>query len=84
MKKILFISANWCSPCKTFKPVVAEVSQELGIPVEYVDIDANPDIAEKYGVRSIPTTILLNESGVVFKTSGAMSKSMLKSSLISF
>jgi thiol-disulfide isomerase/thioredoxin len=82
MKKILYISANWCAPCKAFKPIVAEVTQELGIPVEYIDIDANPDIAEKYGVRSIPTTILLNESGVVFKTSGAMTKTQLRSSLV--
>ena len=83
MKKILYISANWCVPCKAFKPIVAEVTQELGIPVEYIDIDANPETAEKYGVRSIPTTILLNGMDVAFKTSGAMSKSQLKSSLIS-
>ena len=82
MKKILYISANWCAPCKAFKPIVAEVTQELGIPVEYIDIDANSETAEKYGVRSIPTTILLNGMDVAFKTSGAMSKSQLKSSLV--
>jgi thioredoxin 1 len=83
MKKVLYISANWCAPCKAFKPIVTEVTQEVGIPVEYIDIDANPGVAEKYGVRSIPTTILLNGTDVVFKTSGAMSKSQLRSSLIS-
>jgi thioredoxin 1 len=76
--------ASWCAPCSAFKPVVAETTQELGIPIEYIDIDTNPGVAEKYGVRSIPTTILLKDMDVVFKTSGAMSKTQLKSSLISF
>ena len=81
MKRIIYVSALWCNPCASFKPILKEVTGELGIPVEYVDVDTNPSIAEQYGIRAVPTTILLNGDTMIFKYSGAMSKSQLKSNL---
>jgi thioredoxin 1 len=81
MKRVIYVSAPWCGPCGAFKPILKEVTAEMGIPVEYVDVDTNPDIAEKYGIRAVPTTILLNGDNMLFKYSGAMSKSQLKSNL---
>ena len=81
MKRVIYVSAPWCGPCGAFKPILKEVTDEMGIPVEYVDVDTNPAIAEQYGIRAVPTTILLNGDNMLFKYSGAMSKSQLKSNL---
>lgn len=82
MKRIIYVSAPWCNPCANFKPILKEVTEELGIPVEYVDVDTNPAIAEQYGIRAVPTTILVNENTTIFKYSGVMTKSQLKSNLM--
>jgi thioredoxin 1 len=82
MKRVIYVSAPWCNPCASFKPILKEVTAELGILVEYIDIDTNPEIAEQYGIRAVPTTIFLNENTTIFKYSGAMTKSQLKSNLM--
>ena len=82
MKRVIYVSAPWCGPCGAFKPILKEVTEEMGIPVEYVDVDTNPAIAEQYGIRAVPTTIFLNGDAILFKYSGAMSKSQLKSNLM--
>jgi thioredoxin 1 len=52
--------ADWCGPCKMIAPTVEEISQKnVGkLVVGKVDIDANPNLAEQYQVRSIPTIIV--------------------------
>ena len=52
MKKVLYFSTAWCGPCKTFKPVVQQVSQETGIPVTYLDADQDQEMAKKYNINS--------------------------------
>jgi thioredoxin 1 len=59
-KKTVLIDffADWCYPCKMMTPVVEEVSKEESIKVGKVNIDENQELAEKYGVESIPTIIV--------------------------
>ena len=57
MKEYLYFSAPWCSPCKMLSPVVEQVSNT--IPVKKVNVDEQPDFAQKYGIRSVPTVVLL-------------------------
>lgn len=61
MANILYFSTSWCGPCKMFKPVVQEVSQQTGKPVQFIDAQQNQEMAAKYGVTSVPTIII--ESG---------------------
>ena len=63
MKTIKYFSATWCGPCKIFKPIMQEVAGEESIIVEFIDVDQSQDLAAKYGVRSIPTTVI-EENGV--------------------
>jgi thioredoxin-like negative regulator of GroEL len=77
MKKILYFSAGWCQPCKNFKPIMEQVSREL--PVQFVDIDASPQLVAEYGVRSVPTVILLNNGQVASKQAGVLTESQIKS-----
>lgn len=60
MKKILRFTASWCSPCKVLAKNL-ELAQ-IGVPIEVVDIDVFPEVAEDYQVRSVPTLIMLENS----------------------
>lgn len=62
MKTMKYFSATWCGPCKVFKPVMNEIASE-GYHVEFIDIDNLSDLASKYNVRSVPTTII-EENGI--------------------
>ena len=62
MKTIKYFSATWCGPCKTFKPIMNEIVGE-GHSVQFIDIDQSQDLAAKYGVRSVPTTVI-EENGI--------------------
>jgi len=61
MKYLLF-SATWCSPCKQLTPIMEKVKQQ-NIPVRKVDIEEEDSLASEYGIRSVPTVILLDPAG---------------------
>jgi thioredoxin-like negative regulator of GroEL len=77
MKKILYFTASWCQPCKNFRPVMEQVSREL--PVQFIDIDSNPQLVAEYGVRNVPTVIVVNNGQVASKQSGVLTESQIKS-----
>ena len=62
MKNLKYFSAAWCGPCKTFKPIIEEISSE-GHSVQFIDIDTSSDLAERYNVRSVPT-VVVEENGI--------------------
>ena len=64
MKKILYFSALWCQPCRKLGPIIQE-STKHGVVYEKIDVDSNQELSMKYGVRNIPTLILLDETGEV-------------------
>ncbi len=68
--------AEWCGPCKMLAPVVDEIAKEKegDWKVGKCDIDANPALAEKYGVQSIPTLLFVKDGEVVEKMMGFQSK----------
>jgi thioredoxin 1 len=79
--KILKFEADWCGPCHAIRPTVQKISEETGIEVEAVNIDNNPDLAESYGVQSIPTLILVEGGKEIARHSGSAPASKIKSSL---
>ena len=81
MVEVKFFNATWCGPCKAFKPVMNEVAGE-GYMVEFLDVDNNSEMASKYGVRSVPTTII-EENGVeVNRFVGAIPKQQVIDKLL--
>lgn len=68
--------ATWCGPCKMMAPVIDEVAAEKGASAKVykIDIDENMDVAQKYGVMSIPTFIVFKGGQPVAKTLGAQPK----------
>ena len=70
--------ADWCGPCKMFSPVVEAVAAENeDIKVVKIDVDNAQDIAIKYQVMSIPTTVVIKDGKEVNRAVGMMSKSDL-------
>jgi thioredoxin 1 len=75
--------AEWCGPCRMISPIVEELAQEYDgkALVGKVDVDSNPEISMKYGIRSIPTILFLKNGEVVDKHVGATSKQVLASKI---
>ena len=67
MKYLLF-SASWCGPCQTLKPVMEQVSKT--IPVTKIDVDTDAQTVSDYGVRSVPTVILVKDGREVKRFTG--------------
>ncbi len=59
MSKILKFSASWCQPCKMLSKRIE--GEDLGAPVQEVDIDENTDLATKYAIRGVPTLVLVDD-----------------------
>jgi thioredoxin 1 len=69
--------AVWCGPCKMIAPIMEEFASEYEgkIKIAKVDVDHNPNIAVKYGIRSIPTVMFFKDGKVVDQVIGATPKS---------
>ena len=68
--------ATWCGPCKAIAPVIDEIAGEYNgkVKVGKVDVDQNQNTAMKYGVRSIPTLLIMKDGKVVNQIVGAVPK----------
>lgn len=75
--------AEWCGPCRKIGPVVEELSEEYNgkAKIGKVNVDENPEISMKYGIRSIPALLIFKNGEVVDQIIGAVPKSVLKKQL---
>ena len=72
--------AEWCGPCKMIAPVLDEISVErTDIKIVKIDVDKNQELAQKFGIRSIPTLYIVNKGQVEATRMGASSKAALSS-----
>lgn len=71
--------AVWCGPCRMVGPIVNEIGEEYNdtIIVGKLDVDNNPGVAAKYGIRNIPTILFFKNGEVVDKQVGAVPKQVL-------
>lgn len=75
MKKLLYFSAEWCSPCEIVGPVMEELKAE-GYNVQKIDVDSNQELSQQFGIRNIPTVILTVDGVDSGRKVGANPKAM--------
>jgi len=75
--------ATWCGPCQMMGPVVDGIAQDYDgkVKVMKLNVDANPMIPAKFGIRGIPTLLLFQNGEVVDRIVGAVPKSAVENSL---
>ena len=68
MRKIIRFTAEWCQPCKMLSKQLE--TMDLNLPIDVIDIDKDPEIAIEYGIRSVPTLVLMQDNQVISKIVG--------------
>ena len=77
-------SASWCPPCRAIAPTIDALAEEFQgrLKVGMVDVDAEPELAERYGIRAMPTLLIFDRGRVVDQRLGAAPKDMLRAFLL--
>ena len=74
--------ASWCGPCRMVGPVIEEIARERSdIKVGKVNVDEEPELAQEFGVMSIPTLVVMKNGKVVNQAVGARPKEAILSLL---
>ncbi|NIL98196.1 MAG: thioredoxin [Planctomycetales bacterium] len=75
--------APWCGPCRMIAPMVEELANENGdrVKIGKINIDENPEAAQKYDVSAIPTLIVFHKGEIVERLQGVQPKARLQESL---
>lgn len=62
-KKYIYIGAEWCGPCKLFKPKFESICKEKKLDYEILDVEENSDKISKYNIRNVPVIVIEDENG---------------------
>lgn len=79
--KVLKFYADWCQPCKMLSRIVEDAADKITVQIEDVDIDSNLDLAKQYGIRGVPTMVMVDDAGVEIKRQSGM---MMENQLLEF
>ena len=72
MKKILYFTAAWCAPCKALSPIMDSLQGQINF--DKIDVDSNTDLSTQYGVRGVPSLVLVENGKEVSRLTGIQSK----------
>ncbi len=72
--------ATWCGPCRMQTPILEELAKKMGTAIEIkkIDVDVHMDLAEKYGIRVVPTLIIEKDGKVVRSMEGVTDAATLE------
>jgi thioredoxin 1 len=75
-KTLLWFSAPWCGPCKQLEPILEAIADDH--PYDKIDVETNPQAAMDWGVRNLPTLVLLENSTEIGRSVGLKSEKDLR------
>jgi Thioredoxin domain-containing protein len=74
--------ADWCGPCKQQDPILEDLEEEWGdVEFEKIDVEEQQEVANEYGVRSIPTLVVENDNGIVETFQGLTQANKIENAL---
>lgn len=76
MKRVLRFTASWCGPCKSLAMNLENAN--INLPIEVIDIDVHSEIAQEYGIRSVPTLVMLDENTEIKRLIGTKTVNQLQ------
>jgi thioredoxin 1 len=71
---VLYFTAEWCNPCQRTKPIAEELKRDGLIDFIFVDADSEIELLQKFGIKSVPTYILLEDGREVKRMNGAKTR----------
>jgi thiol-disulfide isomerase/thioredoxin len=74
MSHVLYFTAEWCNPCQRTRPIAEELKRDGLIDFVFVDADSEIELLEKFGIKSVPTYILLEDGREVKRMNGAKTR----------
>jgi thioredoxin 1 len=80
MKELKVFTAPWCTSCKVLKKALAATA--LSANLTFIDIDDNPQLANDYGIRALPTLVLEENSAEIKRATGAKTSAQLQEFLL--
>ena len=75
MRKILYFTASWCAPCKALSPIMDSLQGQINF--DKIDVDSNTDLSTQYGVRGVPSLVLLENDNEVGRIVGVQTKEQI-------
>ena len=76
MKRVIKFEATWCSPCKMLSHILETVTTD--VPIERYDIDEHMEYAQSFGIRGVPTMVMLDGNTEMKRMSGILNKEELE------
>jgi len=73
--------ADWCTPCHAVAPVLKRIADERNLKLVKVNYDEEQNLAERYGIQSIPSILLFEDGAITAQTIGAQPKTVLERAL---
>lgn len=74
MSHVLYFTAEWCNPCQRTRPIAEELKRDGLIDFVFVDADSEIELLEQFGIKSVPTYILLEDGKEVKRMNGAKTR----------
>lgn len=74
MSHVLYFTAEWCNPCQRTRPVAEELKREGLVDFIFIDADSEIELLQKFGIKSVPTYILLDDGKEVKRAVGAKTR----------
>lgn len=77
MKKVLRFTASWCAPCKALAPIVESTKGDCQVDVIDIDTEDGTALATKYGIRGVPTLVMIEDDKEVKRRTGMANESVI-------
>ena len=76
---ILYFTADWCGPCKQTRPIVEELNREQIMAKFFIiDVDSEIEMTQDFGIRSIPTFVVMKNNKEIHRVTGAKTRQQLE------